>query len=87
MMSFSSCYLLKIVKWGGATMKDYEKFSYKTINKSQNYFKFYSGKQINPGDVRIPKIFFQFNGLEDLLVKTNTLSFLICLLILLSCIL
>jgi CubicO group peptidase (beta-lactamase class C family) len=76
-LSFSSCYLVNIVRWGGADMNGYRKFKNLEIHKSNTPFTFHEGKSSTSSFVRIPPDNKNFSSFDDLLNKTKTLSFLI----------
>lgn len=76
-LSFSSCYLVRIAWWHKTTMKDYKIFSYKEIKTAQPAFKFYEGKSINLSNLNFPAELKMYNDLNNLFIKTKTLSFLI----------
>ena len=76
-LSFSSCYLIHIARWGGADMNGYNKFQNKQIHTSNIPYKFYLGKSIESSDINIPTDLKKYKDFNDLLDKTKTLSFII----------
>ena len=77
LFSLSSCYLIRTAWWQSADMQDYKKFTYKKIQKPQQSFSFIQGRYINTSTINISKEVSGFKNFDDLLIKTNTLSFLI----------
>jgi CubicO group peptidase (beta-lactamase class C family) len=75
--SFSSCYIWHVIKWRSADMNDYKKFSSVKITKPNESFKFHEARQIEINKIRLPEELKSFKDLNDLISKTQTLSFLI----------
>jgi CubicO group peptidase (beta-lactamase class C family) len=72
-----SCYLIHTLRWQNADMQDYKKFPSKMILKPLQSFSFIAGKEINASSIKISPKVSGNNDFDDLLKKTNTLSFLI----------